>query len=1010
MIDVQVIELFEALNKVFEAQQKNDVTKRSSHVKLESDQSMGRVLDFEQFRRFMASAKSAGGVTGSVCVKVGDNYFQLKPSILDNPDFIRLMKAGGTDRENYGEVIASRIARAMLITKEKPFEAAPEVSLVYDKVKKRTPVASKYLKGDKVRTLNDFIKEQSATKYTPAENRHVTFVDGTKVKVKPGQYDISGEENKVLRQDIARGIAVSIVTGDHDVNPGNFVVVTKNGEHRVARIDFGHAFNDLLNTLQMFGGGVRNKDNQVLDFLNREELADIKFGAITKLWRDYPGMIPTQEMADAFKELSQSKEMEKGVEAARADFLTLLEEMRNNNDIEGIAHLKNSLIAINNNISANEINPDIKIEPEKIINQVFDNISAFALENQRKMEDAGKLMQLQVNIDKMLEAKKRGYPIDEQLKVIEEQYAELTGKPGIGLGKNKIRWIKTDANTPSYEGSLASYIQHRSQQLIENSKELVAFENNLTKLNFQKRLEEGHQYQSEKEKVADILGWAKVGIWALKYNRDARISREKDTVVQQKLIEDGFIQLLDEIYNELNRFHEDIQNRSSSFDFNNFIVHVNSRINFFIRALACTATDQNQNEIKSACDILNKFALYAGLNDELAIMSMQAEAKFSVARTNVLSQLDYSLTHQNIFLTKFYATLNRTTEVFKKVAEPISSIADSKSILLDKRRKITEGMTYLYQERKTAVNHKQKNNNLIEFYDQNIQTLHGLYGKINQMLYFDRSMTGINDSHDNLFTPLESFFSDAQSQHTRNKEIVHLEDFIIHNIQSFNIHENEWKIKPAAYDFSNRDKRHAQFEKQTHAEIYGKFNDKNISAKDKALQIRQLVNKRKPTILQFWRKEERLRYEEMGLKAELLCLLDGFAKGEFCELGLKNAVEQLLRVYPNIENSDQLNVFIERIKIMQEANKHDTRSSIPLENLLNFSLSQSAQMGAVLIGTNNSKSIKSSHESSVEAGKIGCNDAKKSQGKTQYTQYTKEPDTEAPNLWSSVISSLPFRG
>lgn len=999
-------------------------------ITLVNDQSVGQVLDFEKFRDFMVSAESSGGVTGSVRVKVGDNYFQLKPSILDNPDFIRLMKAGGTDRENYGEVIASRIARAMLITNEKPFEAAPEVSLVYDKVNKRTPVASKYLKGDKVRTLNDFIKEQPATKYTPANNRHVTFVDGTKVKVKPGQYDISGEENKVLRQDIARGIAVSIVTGDHDVNPGNFVVVTSNGENRVARIDFGHAINDLLNAPEEFGGGVRNKDNQVLDFLNREKLADIKFGSITKLWRDYPGMIPTQEMADAFKELSQSKEMEKGVEAAREDFLALLEEMQKNNDIEGIAHLKNSLIAINNNISANEINPDIKIEPDKIINQVFDSICAFALENQRKMGDVSKLMQLQVNIDKMLEAKKRGYPLDAeidgqveesieekieakiaaQIKEIEEQYAELTGKPGIGLGKNKIRWIKTDANALAYEGDLASYIQNRSQQLIENSKELVAFENNLTKLNFQKRLEEGHQYQSEKEKVADILGWAKVGIWALKYNRDARISREKDTVVQQKLNEDGFIQLLDEIYNELNRFHEDIQNRSGSLDFNNFVVHVNSRINFFIRALACTATDQNQNEIKSACDVLNKFALYAGLNDELAIMSMQAEAKFSVARTNVLSQLDYTLTHQNIFLTKFYATLNRTTEVFKKVAEPISSITDSKSILLDKRRKITEGMTYLYQERKTAVNHKQKNKNLIEFYDHNIQTLHGLYGKINQMLYFDRSMTGINDSHDNLFTPLESFFSDAQSQQTQNKEIVRLEDFIIHNIQSFNIHENEWKIKPAAYDLFSRDKRHAQFEKQTHAEIYGKFNDKNISAKDKALQIRQLVNKRKPNILQFWRKEERLRYEEMGLKAELLCLLDGFAKGEFCELGLKNAVEQLLRVYSSVKNTGQLNVFIERIKIMQEANKHDNRSSILLENLLNSGLSQSAQMGAVLIGTNNSKSIKSSNGSSVEAGKIDCNDAIKAQGKNRYTQYTKEPDTEAPNLWSSVISSLPFRG
>ena len=166
----------------------------------------------------VGNAVSSGGVTGSTRVKMGNKNYQLKPSILDN-EFTRKLKAGWTDRENYGEVIASKVSRAILITSD--FEAAPNVSLVYDKVSKKTPVASKYLEGDKVRTLDEYIQEKDP-RIKP--KRHVKFVDGTKGKVGKGEYDISGEKNASLRKDIARGIAGSIISGDHDVNPGNMIV------------------------------------------------------------------------------------------------------------------------------------------------------------------------------------------------------------------------------------------------------------------------------------------------------------------------------------------------------------------------------------------------------------------------------------------------------------------------------------------------------------------------------------------------------------------------------------------------------------------------------------------------------------------------------------------------------------------------------------------------------------------------------------------------------------------
>ena len=62
------------------------------------------------------SASSVGGATGSVRIEAADgHYYQLKKSILD-ASFARRAKSGlttPTDRENFGEMIASVIGRAL---------------------------------------------------------------------------------------------------------------------------------------------------------------------------------------------------------------------------------------------------------------------------------------------------------------------------------------------------------------------------------------------------------------------------------------------------------------------------------------------------------------------------------------------------------------------------------------------------------------------------------------------------------------------------------------------------------------------------------------------------------------------------------------------------------------------------------------------------------------------------------------------------------------------------------
>ena len=116
------------------------------------------------------NAQHTGGVTGSARVKhkVKNIFYQLKPSILSNT-LMRRFKAGHVDRENFGEVIASKISRSIMSGIDR--DSVPAVSLVYNSNLKQVQIASKYLTGNKVRTLDDYAKEGGAV-----FKKHAVFV------------------------------------------------------------------------------------------------------------------------------------------------------------------------------------------------------------------------------------------------------------------------------------------------------------------------------------------------------------------------------------------------------------------------------------------------------------------------------------------------------------------------------------------------------------------------------------------------------------------------------------------------------------------------------------------------------------------------------------------------------------------------------------------------------------------------------------------------------------------
>lgn len=394
------------------------------------------------------SKELTGGVTGSARMKgIDGKYYQVKPSILDNSQ-IRRLKAGGTDRENFGECIASFAGRALLGPGN-----IPDVSLVYDPDRKKVGVASKYLEGDAngVRTLDEYAL-QNGVKFAKG-SRHVVCVSGVEANHEQNQMSLD-HDLIAIKQNLANAIVTSAIVGDHDVNPGNMLVITRNGHLSAVRIDLGHAFNDLLNASRINGGQLEDKENPILDYLNRKQVAGLG-GDPSKLWRDYPGMVPSQEMVNALLEISSeyTSKIEFGILQARIEFSDLIHEMQNNRDQRGIKHVSNSLAAIYENITGEKLQTaDLSID--QILDKTFTQFETFMKNNAKNTLPVANIMQLQLDIEKSL---KTG-------KALPFRAYDLLKNNVFPMKNGQIQWIRMD-NSPPFSGDFQHYLFKRAIEL-----------------------------------------------------------------------------------------------------------------------------------------------------------------------------------------------------------------------------------------------------------------------------------------------------------------------------------------------------------------------------------------------------------------------------------------------------------------------------------------------------------------------------------------------------------------
>ncbi|MDP3559692.1 MAG: hypothetical protein Q8R79_05010 [Legionellaceae bacterium] len=383
------------------------------------------VLDHKSFD--VSSAESSGGMSGSMKVKRQDEYYQLKSSVL-NEGLVKQVKEKSTDKVNLGEKIAACIAKAV----HPDASLVPDVSLVHHVENNQVWIASKYLLGVQG-TLDDYAKGKKADLESAKHVRFVKDYSGKKGEIRLAEVE-------ALRPSLAQAIALSVMIGDHDVNPGNMLVVGSKDNPQVARIDFGHAFNDLLS----WGNEVAPSKG-VMDFLNRERLPTLKLnGGKSKLWRDYPGMVPSAELAKAFREIAgRSEHISSGIVSAKADFLDLYQQAAPALQ----QHMVKSLGAIYKNVTQAKLTEE---SPEKNIETVFEALSHFCTENGKQMQTAAELMDLQLAIDQKIEGLTSDFP------TIDPKFIEPDGK---------IQWIKAREKEPAFRGTLEEYVQHRTAQL-----------------------------------------------------------------------------------------------------------------------------------------------------------------------------------------------------------------------------------------------------------------------------------------------------------------------------------------------------------------------------------------------------------------------------------------------------------------------------------------------------------------------------------------------------------------
>lgn len=418
---------------------------------------IGRQLAIEQADASLSvdqftgrEATSSGGATGSGTKRIGGQGYQEKTGF-ETKSLLTRLKMGFSNAENYGELVASSLARAM--TPGGAPGLSPEVQLRHNPVTHDTFITSKWLAGGQG-DLKAFYKAQAGL--LPGDNSRIVVRLGSTEPSGAGRLNLSGQ----LADDMMRQLAVRAILGDHDCNTGNFVVVRDDaGEMRVAGIDYGHALNDLVagRLGPLLGGGEKFPGNRILDFFNRETVNHVQPSKqVSKLWRDFEGIEPSPALAAALRDTAEAaRASTPALDRARDEFAAVLSVLEADDSSEARARLGDldrSFRAIGAKIGA-DVNG---ATPREVVGAVFQAIATFIADGARQMDDVARLCDLQAMANDHAGTTQPGTELPAELV---EAFEALCKAPGIGQGENGLVWLKQSRGAPAFKGGLAAYVE-----------------------------------------------------------------------------------------------------------------------------------------------------------------------------------------------------------------------------------------------------------------------------------------------------------------------------------------------------------------------------------------------------------------------------------------------------------------------------------------------------------------------------------------------------------------------
>jgi len=430
---------------------------------------------FKEFQSTSSTGKQAGK-SPSQRMTLNDINYQVKRSN-STKNWRRWFGYDPDPSDLVGEFIASKIgehlAASIYGVGEEAGELSPKVELVLDVKNKELKLASKYLNAGDDRfsggTLDEIWRGTLPQSAEEIKGHAIISSGGSSLqKDDPRKLlkldeeittRIGGKEVKISlsKKQLFQSMKLSMLLGDHDVNPGNLYVTYNKLETqaRVCRIDYGHAFSDLI---KKWGRGP-GKDHSpklgegrgvVLDSLNREKIN----GGQSKLARDYRGIIPDHDLAGILRENVDFGTVKNATQECKKEFSAFLCD-----HTPGIGRLKNKVLRCFSTLSSRMGFGKFETKQNRL-EQVLARAEEYTQNNAKEMKSVANLIDIQAYIQDVV----RGTITPESAN---QQITELYGKDDrYLLGKSPldpVEWVKMEGEKKPAKCSLVDYIALRAK-------------------------------------------------------------------------------------------------------------------------------------------------------------------------------------------------------------------------------------------------------------------------------------------------------------------------------------------------------------------------------------------------------------------------------------------------------------------------------------------------------------------------------------------------------------------